>query len=117
MLLAAPCSLMTQAQVVSSADLQSELIRSGETRRHNLQTIQRFLSSPRAEKALASAHINGGQVQAAVSTLSDEELAQLASRVNKAQADFAGGRLSDREVILIALAIIALTLVIIVAAH
>ena len=55
-------------------------------------------------------------MQSAVSTLSDQELAQLASRANKAQADFAGGRLEDRDLILIILAIAALVLII-VAVH
>jgi len=115
MLFAVPRSLMAQ-HLVSPADLQAELVKNSQARQHNLETVQQFLSSPKAEKALASAHINAGQVQDAVSTLSDQELAQLASRVNKAQADFAAGRLEDRDLILILLAIAALVLII-VAVH
>jgi len=112
-LFAVPRSLMAQSHVVSAADLQTELVRTTQMRQHNLETVRQFLSSQRAESALASAHINAGQVQSAVSTLSDQELAQLASRVNKAQADFAGGRLEDRDLILIILAIAALALIIV----
>jgi hypothetical protein len=115
MLFAVPRSLMAQ-HLVSPADLQAELVKASQARQHNLETVQQFLSSPKAEKALASAHINAGQVQDAVSTLSDQELAQLASRANKAQADFAAGRLEDRDLILILLAIAALVLII-VAVH
>ena len=70
-----------------------------------------------AEDAVASAHMNSTQVQAAVSTLSDEEVAQLASRINKAHADLAAGRLTDRVIILISLGVIAVALVIVVAAR
>jgi len=56
------------------------------------------------------------QVKAGVSTLSDQELAELASRSAKAQADFAPGRLEDRDLHLILVAIAALVLVI-VAVH
>ena len=115
-LFAVPRSLLAQSHVVSAADLQTEVVRSSQTRQHNLETVRQFLSSQRAESALASAHINAGQVQSAVSTLSHQELAQLASRANKAKADFAGGRLEDRDLILIILAIAALVLII-VAVH
>jgi hypothetical protein len=53
------------------------------------------------------------QVKHAVSTLSDAELAQLATRADKAQADFAAGTLSDRDLIIILVAIAALILIIV----
>jgi hypothetical protein len=52
-------------------------------------------------------------VKNAVSRLNDEELAQLAARASKAQADFAAGRLSDRDLIIILLAVVALILIIV----
>jgi len=55
-------------------------------------------------------------VRTAVSTLNDQELARLASRADKAQADFAGGRLEDRDLLIIVVAIAALVLII-VAVH
>ena len=57
--------------------------------------------------------MNPEQVKAAVSTLDDAELAQLSSRVQKAQADFAAGSLSDRDLIIILVAIAALILIIV----
>ena len=71
------------------------------------------MSSPIAEKALKSAHIDAKQVKDAVSQLNDQELAQLASRANKAQADFAAGSLSDRDLIIILVCIAALILIIV----
>jgi hypothetical protein len=62
---------------------------------------------------LKSAHIDAQHVQNAVSQLSDQELAQLASRASKAQADFAAGTLSDRDLIIILVAIAALILIIV----
>ncbi len=113
---AVPPSLVAQSHVVTPADLQKEMVTSTQARQHNLETVRQFFSSQRAENALKSAHINPRQVQTAVSTLSDEELAQLASRADKAQADFAGGRLEDRDLLIIIVAIAALVLII-VAVH
>jgi len=78
-----------------------------------LQTGTQFLSSERAQQALKSAHINPTQVKAGISSLSDEELARLASRSAKAEADFAAGRLEDRDLLIILVAIAALVLIIV----
>jgi hypothetical protein len=45
--------------------------------------------------------------------LSDQELAQLASRAQRAQAEFAAGRLSDRDLLILILGIAALVLIIV----
>ena len=57
--------------------------------------------------------MNPAEVKNAVANLSDEEVAQLASRVDKAQADFAAGNMSDRDLILILLAVVVLILIIV----
>jgi hypothetical protein len=108
-----PSNLAAQAHVVSPADLQQETMAASQARQRNLQTVTQFLSSQRAQKALRSAHMDPTQVKTAVSTLSDQELAQLASRSNKAQADFAAGRIDDRDLLLILVAIAALILIIV----
>jgi hypothetical protein len=99
--------------VVSPADLQKAALTATQARQQNLQTVRQFFSSEMAQKALKSAHMDGEQVKNAVSTLSDAELARLASRVQKAQADFAAGTLSDRDLIIILVAIAALILIIV----
>jgi len=78
--------------------------------------LKQFFSSERAQRALKAAHTDPEQVKKAVASLSDAELAQLASRVQKAQADFAAGNLSDRDLIII-LILIAGLILIIVAVH
>jgi len=110
----APCSLMAEtSHLVSRADLQRSLVAVSQTRQHNLETVQSFLSSERATKALTSAHMDPARVKTAVASLSDRELAQLAARAQKAQIDFAAGNLTDRDLIIILVAIAALILIIV----
>jgi len=103
----------TASHLVSASELQQAVVKASTERQQNRSEVQRFLSSEQAQKALKSAHMNPEQVKTAVSTLDDAELAQLASRAHKAQADFAAGTLSDRDLIIIIVAIAALILIIV----
>lgn len=106
-------SFGAQDHVVSPAEMRKETVAATNTRQHNEQTVNQFLSSPQAAQALQSVHMNPTQVKTAVSKLSDEEVAQLASRSDKAQTDFAAGHMSDRDLIFIALAILLVILIIV----
>jgi hypothetical protein len=53
------------------------------------------------------------RVKSAMATLSDQELAALALRSEKAQADFAAGALTDRDLLIILVGIAALILIIV----
>ena len=108
-----PTDALAQSHVVSPADLQREAVAASQVRQHNLDSVQRLLSTPAAAKALKSAKMDTQQVKTAVSTLNDQELAQLAARADKAQADFAAGNLSERDLILIILGIAVLVLIIV----
>lgn len=108
-----PTDLVAQSHVVSPADLQKEVLAASQARQHNLDTVRQFLSSPVAEKAIKSAKIDPQQVRTAVSTLNDNDLAKLAARADKAQADFAAGALSERDLILIILGIAIVVLIIV----
>ncbi|HMH01934.1 MAG TPA: PA2779 family protein [Terriglobales bacterium] len=108
-----PPSLLAQIHVVSPADLQKEVLNATQRRELNVEKVRQFLSSEMAQKALKTAHMNSEQVKTGVASLSDAELAQLASRADKAQADFVAGTLSDRDLLLIILGIAALVLIII----
>jgi hypothetical protein len=108
-----PQNVLAQNHVVSPSDLQKAAVDSTQTREHQIQTLQQFVSTPAAEKALKAAHLDGQQVKNAVSRLNDEELAQLSARASKAQKDFAAGSLSDRDLIIILVAIAALILIIV----
>jgi hypothetical protein len=111
--MAFPQGAMAQDHVVSSADVKKDLQASSAQRQERLAKLEGLLGSKDAQKAMAEAHINYQQVQTAVRSLSDEDLARVASRADQAQKDFAAGNFSDRDLILIILAIAILVLIIV----
>lgn len=108
-----PTDLRAQNHVVSPADLQRQVMSASQQRQHNIDNLQQFLSSPLAQKAMKDANINPRQVQNAIPALSDQDLAQLSARADKAQMDFAAGDLSQRDILLIILAVVVLVLIIV----
>ena len=108
-----PTEALAQSHVVSPADLQKQAVAASQARQQNLEAVQNLLSTPTAEKAMKSAKIDPRQVKTAVASLDDQELAQLAARANKAQADFSAGDLSTRDITLIILGIAVLILIIV----
>ncbi|HLJ90150.1 MAG TPA: PA2779 family protein [Candidatus Angelobacter sp.] len=108
-----PADLVAQSHVVSSAELHQNLMSASQERQHNIDTVRQFLSTPLAEKEMKSAQMDPQQVKTAVSTLDDHDLAQLAAKADKAQADFSAGKLSDRDLILIILGVAVLVLIIV----
>jgi len=109
------CSMgiLAQTHVVSQADIHKELVNSAQARRQNLQKVKRLFSSDETRKALESAQISPEKVDAAISTLSDDELARLASRSDKLDQDFAAGRINNRDLLIIIVGIAALILIIV----
>jgi len=106
-------SILAQTHVVSPSDIHKELVNTVQTRRQNMEKTKRLFSSDETRKALEAAKISPEKVDAAVSTLSDEELARLASRADKLDQDFAAGRLSDRDLLIVIVGIAALVLIIV----
>jgi hypothetical protein len=116
MIFAVPQNLVAQAaaeHLVSPADLQRAAVDASRARQRNLETLQTFFSSAQAQRALKSVHMDPEQVKNAVAGLSDAEVTQLAARAQQAQSDFAAGTLSDRDLIIILVAIAALILIIV----
>jgi len=105
--------LFAQTHVVSPADLHQEVVNASQARHQRVDQVTNFLSSDKAKQALSAAGIDSKKVTAAIPTLNDEELAQLSARAAKAQADFAAGSLSDRDLLLVILAIAVLVLLIV----
>jgi hypothetical protein len=103
----------TSYHVVSPLELEKAAQDAANARTENLATLKGFLGSAEAKKALEEAHMNPVQVQNAVAGLSDQELAQLAQRATRAQNEFAAGTLSDRDLLIILVAIAALILIIV----
>lgn len=114
---AVPQSLLAQAHLVSPSDLQQETLAASQSRMGDVQALQNFLSSPLAEEAMGSLHVDARQVASAISSLSDREVAQMTARANKAQADFAAGNITDHDLLIILVAILALILIIVAVRH
>lgn len=109
----APARAQDKQHVVSLSDLSKDAARPAQTRQANEEAVRTLLSSEQGQKALKSAKLDYQKVDKAIGQLSDEDLTRLAERSRQAQADFAAGRISDRDllwIIVIALAIIVLAL-------
>ncbi|MGA9061883.1 MAG: PA2779 family protein [Terracidiphilus sp.] len=113
MAFAIPQTVVAQtSHLVSPADMQQAVVDASQSRQQNLDTLNRFLSTDQARQAMQSAHVNQQEVKKAVAGLSDQKLAQLASRASKAQSDFAAGNIDNHDLILIILAVVVLILLI-----
>jgi hypothetical protein len=109
-----PQTLPAQTHVVSSADLQQQVVSSTQTRQANLEQVNQFFSSPIAQRALNNAHMNAVQVKAGISQLSDEDLTKIAAQTRQAQKDFAAGSLLDHRLELLVIAIAVIIVIILV---
>jgi hypothetical protein len=107
--------ILAQTHVVSPSDIHKELVNTAQTRQKNLEKTRRLFSSDETRKAMEAAKMSSEKVDAAISTLSDDELARLASRADKLDQDFAAGRLSDRDLLIVILGLAALVLIIVAA--
>lgn len=98
--------------IVGSKVLQQQVESSSATRAKNVENLQQFMSTPTAQKAMRDAKIDPVQVQNAIPTLSDSELANLSSRASDAQQKFSAGALTNNMLTLI---IVLIAVIIIVA--
>lgn len=112
-LLQSPSLLAAQNHVVSPSELQQATLSASRTRQQNINKVEKLFSSEQAEKALKSAHLNPVQIKKAVPSLSDQELARLASTADKAQNDFAAGALTNEQITYILIALGAAVIVLI----
>lgn len=96
-----PAFAAAQDHVVKSSDLHQALVNASRQRMDNINQVESFLASEIAQKAMKSAGIETGKINQAISQLDDEELAQLAARTAEIQADFAGGEISNRAMLII----------------
>ncbi len=112
-LLALFAALPSQAQthVVTRNEMREQLRAASAERQANLSRIDRALSTDAAAQALAAARVDPAQVRHAVSTLSDEELARLAARIDPANFTGSGINLSNQQVTIIIVGIILIVLV------
>ena len=113
LLLPSSLCLAAQDHVVSPTELQQATVSAAGTRSQNLAKVEGFFTSKPAQQTLKAAHLNPVQVKDAIPSLSDQELAQLASKVDKVQKDFAAGALNNQQITYILIALATAVIVII----
>jgi hypothetical protein len=109
-----PAQAQEKQHVVSLSELGKDAALPVETRQANEAAVRQLLTSEPGQKALKSASLDYAKVDRAVGQLSDEDVAKLAGRSRQVEKDFAAGRLSDRDLLIIV--IIAVLIIALVAA-
>ncbi|RPJ59342.1 MAG: hypothetical protein EHM23_14420 [Acidobacteria bacterium] len=103
--------------VVTPGELRNELVKHSSNRQTSLGSLERLFSRPEVARTLEKTVGSPKKIMQAAAVLSDDELARLAEKALRIEADFAAGALSNQELtyIVIALGTAVLILVIIVA--
>lgn len=114
LLLPAMATWAAETHVVPIAELHARAVSASDWRQCDLAKLDLFFSADPARQALHSVKLDGAQVHQAVALLSSEELARLASRTDKIQADLAAGALSNQELTYIVIALATAVLVLII---
>jgi hypothetical protein len=105
---AAPAS----AHIVTPREAQERLVQKSAARQDDQAAVDRLLSSPQAEAAAAAVGADLGRVRAAVATLSDEELSDVAARAAALQADPVAALDSDIRTLLMVFLIVAIVILV-----
>ena len=72
-----------------------------------------MFATEKGREALKSAGSDYQKIDQAISQVNDEDLARMAEQSREVQKDFAAGRFSDRDLIIILLVVVGLILVIV----
>ena len=108
-----PVRAQQKDHAVSSDQLRIDVQKSAAARQANEAAVREMFASEAGKKALNSAGIDYQKVDQAISQVNEEDLARMADRSREVQRDFAAGRMSDRDLIIILLVAVALILIII----
>jgi len=108
-----PSVSIAQNPVVSTDELRLALKSASEKRHNDAKAVRDFFSTSTVKQTLNASKLDAEKIEKAVSTLDDEELSQLASRVQTAQKEMVGGALSNQELTYIVIALAAAVLVIV----
>lgn len=105
-----------QDHVVTSQALDQQLTTNSATRQQNIDTLQKLLQTPTAQKAMHDAKVDPQQVKSAIPTLGNDELANLSARVNKAQHDLSAGYIGPGLFTVIILVVVLIIIIIVIKA-
>ena len=112
-LLVLPPTVSAQDHVVSAAELRQALQVASEKRHNDIKAVREFFGTDAVKKRLNVAHLDLKKIQTAVSVLNDEELSQLAGRVQAAQKEMVAGALTNEHLTYIVIALAAAVLVLV----
>lgn len=105
---------MAQEHVVPPSELRDQMRAAAQSRRDNLEKIDRLMNREAVKTALKTAKIDDRQVRYSATLLSDEELARLADRAAKVDRDLAAGALNNQELTYIVIALATAVIVIVI---
>jgi len=108
-----PARAQEKEHAVSPDQLRNDVRQSSATRQVNEAVVREMFASEAGRETLKSAGMDYQKVDQAISQVNDEDLARMAERSREVQKDFAAGRMSDRDLIIILLVAVALILIII----
>src|ERR1700753_4025398 len=100
---AGPMWAQSQADqhVVSLGELNKDAAAPAETRRANEAEIRQLFATVDGQKALKSANVDYAKIDRAVSSMSDEDVSRISDRAPELNRDFAGGNLTDNDLLII----------------
>jgi hypothetical protein len=103
---------MAGDHLVSPQAAREQVLDAAAQREASLATLDAALASPEAVKAAASVGADVSQLRAALPTLSDSEIADLAARANALQSDPVAGLDSDIRTLLVIFLIVAIVILV-----
>ncbi|HEX5431173.1 MAG TPA: hypothetical protein VFW83_04355 [Bryobacteraceae bacterium] len=110
----ATTSWAAEEHIVSLGEIHGQIASAAQTRHMNLQKAEALFSMPPAQNALRHAKMDPAKVQTAVAALDDAELARLAARADKVQANLKAGALSNQDLTYIVIALATAVVVIVI---
>ena len=113
---AGPMLAQSQADqhVVSLGELNKDAAGPAETRRANEAEIRQLFATVDGQKALKSANVDYAKIDRAVSSMSDEDVSRISDRARELNRDFAGGNLTDHDLLIILIVVLIVVILIVV---
>jgi hypothetical protein len=108
MLIASAATAQAQDHVLSLPTVRQDLAGAATQRASDIAEIQSLLARPEGQRELAKARLSAGQVQKAISVMSDDELARLAAQARTADQDVQGGLIKTILAIIGAITVIVI---------
>lgn len=110
--LAATAPALADDHLVSTQAAQERLMEAEAARQQDRTVIDQVLSAPQAEAAAAAVGADLGRVRAAVATLSDAEMAEVAARAAVLQTDPVAALDQDIKTLLTIFLIVAIVILV-----